>query len=345
MQVAAGATAGMTSSATRNGGTLPDADVIASASRSMAIAREALVDVEAQVAGGALGGALAEAVRLIRDRAGRLIVTGVGKSGHIARKLAATFASTGTPAYYLHPTEATHGDLGMVDPSDVVLALSWSGETSELAQTIHYTKRFAVPLISITADAHSTLARESTVALVLPRVREACPHNLAPTTSTLLQLALGDAIAVALIDVRGFSAAEFKIYHPGGRLGARLLSVAELMRRAPDLPLARPGTAMAEAIGIISAYTYGAVGIVDQDERLVGVITDGDLRRHMAPDLLERTVEDVMTRNPVCVSPDMLAGEALKILEARQIGALFVVAEGKPVGMLRTVDLLRAGVA
>ncbi|KAA0968956.1 KpsF/GutQ family sugar-phosphate isomerase [Aureimonas fodinaquatilis] len=324
---------------------VPASLVVQSALRSLSLAEEALALLQREVRDGELGGTLSQAVGLIRQRPGRLIVTGVGKSGHIARKLAATFSSTGTPAYHLHPTEANHGDLGMVDRDDVILALSWSGETSELAQTVTYAKRFGVPLISITAALESTLAKASNVALVLPKVREACPNNLAPTTSTLLQLAVGDALAVALIEDRGFSADDFKIFHPGGKLGSQLLTVADVMHRGETVPLVGIGRTMEAAIATMTAHGFGVVGVTDADGVLVGAVTDGDLRRHMSTDLLTRKVEEVMSRAPVTISPGAIAGEALKILETRRIGALFVVENDRPVGLIRTLDLLRAGIA
>ncbi len=319
--------------------------ITGSALRSLSAASDGFDLLSADIRNGPLGQAIAAAVALIRARPGRLIVTGVGKSGHIARKLAATFASTGTPAYHLHPTEANHGDLGMIDRTDVIMALSWSGETSELAQTITYAKRFEVPLISLTSAGDSTLAMASSVALVLPRVREACPHNLAPTTSTLMQLAIGDAIAVALIEDRGFSPDDFKIFHPGGKLGAQLQTVGDLMHTGQSLPLTGLAADIAQAVRVMSAHGFGAVGVVDDAGNLAGMITDGDLRRHLSPDLAQRNVSAVMTHGPIVVGASTLAAEALKLMEARKIGALFVVDGMRPVGFIRTLDLLRAGVA
>lgn len=300
---------------------------------------------------GALGKTLKEAIDLIADRPGRLIVTGVGKSGHIARKLAATFSSTGTAAYYVHPTEASHGDLGMVESSDIILALSWSGETTELASVIHYAKRFTVPLIALTAGADSTLAQASTVALILPHVREACPHNLAPTTSTVLQLALGDALAMAVMTRKGFSDSDFYIFHPGGKLGSQLRRVGDIMHK-DKMPLLGPTSRMTEAILAMTSGGFGVVGIIDADRKLVGVITDGDLRRfmrtesgpHLDASMLEAPVTQVMTRNPVTINPQIMAAEALDILQTRKISVLFAVEAGRPVGILHTLDLLRIGV-
>ena len=284
------------------------------------------------------------AVELIHNCAGRIIVAGLGKSGHIARKLAATFSSTGTPAYYLHPAEASHGDLGMIDKSDVVLALSWSGETGEFAGMLSYVKRFDVPLIAITAGATSTLARHATIPLILPDVPEACPLGLAPTTSTALQLVMGDALAVALVEYKGFTAADFGVLHPGGRLGAQLKTARDLMHEGERLPLVREGTIMADAILEMSSKGFGVVGVLSGRGQLIGVVTDGDLRRHMTRDLMDMQVEMVMSQNPVVVAPDLLAGAALKIMQDRKIGVVFVVEEARPIGVLHMLDLVRSGV-
>ena len=283
-----------------------------------------------------LGDNAIAAIELIRQCSGRIIVSGLGKSGHIARKLAATFSSTGMPAYYLHPAEASHGDLGMIDSRDVVLALSWSGETSEFAGILSHVKRFGVPLIAITAGPTSTLARFATIPLILPEVREACPLGLAPTTSTVLQLALGDALAVALLEQRGFTAAEFGVLHPGGRLGAQLKLVRDLMHESTRLPVVREATIMADAILEMSSKGFGIIGVLDGAGELVGVVTDGDLRRHMSRDLLDRRIETVMSRNPVVVAADCLAGEALKLMQERKIGVVFVVEQARPIGPRRS---------
>jgi arabinose-5-phosphate isomerase len=291
-----------------------------------------------------LGDDACAAVELIHNCTGRIIVTGLGKSGHIARKLAATFSSTGTPAYYLHPAEASHGDLGMIDARDVVLALSWSGETGEFAGILTYLKRFGVPLIAITAGAGSTLARHATIPLILPDVAEACPLGLAPTTSTVLQLAMGDALAVALLEYKGFTAAEFGVLHPGGRLGAQLKTARDLMHEGERLPLVDEGTLMADAILEMSSKGFGIVGVVGGKACLTGVVTDGDLRRHMTRDLMDMRVETVMSRSPVVVDPDMLVGAALKLMQERKIGVVFVVEQARPVGVLHMLDLVRSGV-
>jgi len=263
-----------------------------------------------------LGQAFIRAVAMIKAARGRVIVSGMGKSGHIGNKIAATLSSTGTPAFFVHPAEASHGDLGMITSDDVIIAMSWSGETGELKNLINYSRRFRIGLIAITADAASTLGKAADIALALPQAREACPHNLAPTTSSLMQLALGDALAIALLESRGFTALDFRELHPGGRLGAALTFVRDLMHTGPELPLKPIGTRMSDAIVEMSAKGWGCVGITDAAGHLVGIITDGDLRRHMRPDLLEALVEDVMTWGPNTVRPDQLAGEALEILNS-----------------------------
>lgn len=276
---------------------------------------------------------------------GRVVVTGMGKSGHVARKVAATMASVGTPALYVHPGEASHGDLGMITKADAILALSYSGETGELADLVAYTRRFSIPLIAITGKADSTLAQAADVALALPAAAEACPLGLAPTTSTTMTLALGDALAVALLERRGFSSDDFQVLHPGGRLGKHLVRVRELMHEGDALPLVDQEMAMAEVLIIMTAKGFGCVGVTDDDGALAGVITDGDLRRNMAPDLLGRTAGAVMTAGPKTIRGEALAAEALGHMNANAITSLFVVAEGKPVGIVRMHDCLRAGVA
>ncbi|MEL7149947.1 MAG: KpsF/GutQ family sugar-phosphate isomerase [Pseudomonadota bacterium] len=292
------------------------------------------------------------ALDLIANMDGRLIVSGLGKSGHIATKLAATFASTGTPAYFLHPSEASHGDLGMVQPGDVLFALSWSGETRELSDVIGFAKRRAVPLIALTGRAASTLAEAATVALVLPKVKEACPHNLAPTTTTLLQLALGDALAVALLQRKGFTEESFHGFHPGGSLGAQLKQVDEVMHKGHALPLVTTDTPVIAAITELSAKGFGITGIT-QDGVLVGVITDGDVRRYLERNadatmqgaLHETTAGTIMTSGSVTLGPSMIAGEALAILQAKRIQAAFVVEDDRPVGLITMLRLLNRGTA
>lgn len=285
------------------------------------------------------------ALQLLERVTGRVIVTGMGKSGHIARKIAATIASTGTPASFVHPGEASHGDLGMVTEHDAVIALSNSGETAELADLVTYAKRFEIPLIGITGSGASTLAGAADVALVLPDSREACPMGLAPTTSTTVMLALGDAIAVALLERKGFSADDFHLLHPGGKLGRMLLRVRAIMHSDDAVPIAPREMAMSEALLIMTAKSFGCVGIVDDTGRLQGIVTDGDLRRHMSDNLLSLTAGEVMTPRPRTISPDALASEALGVMNSRSITNLFVVEDGRPVGIIHVHDCLRAGVA
>ncbi len=292
-----------------------------------------------------LGDNFAAAIETIREASGRVIVTGVGKSGHVARKIASTFASTGTPAMFVHPSEASHGDLGMITSNDVILALSWSGETAELKDLTDYSRRFRIGLIAMTANAESTLAKAADVVLPLPQAREACPHNLAPTTSSLMQLALGDALAIALLESHGFTALDFGLLHPGGKLGTLLKTVRDFMHKDAAVPLRGLGTRMSDAILEMSAKGFGCVGIVDDEGLLVGIITDGDLRRHMRPDLLDARVDDVMTHKPKTVRPDHLISETLELLNATKVTALFAVEDGKPVGVIHVHDLLRAGAA
>jgi arabinose-5-phosphate isomerase len=291
-----------------------------------------------------LGRPLVAAVRMIERAGGRLIVTGMGKSGHIGRKIAATFASTGTPAFFVHPGEASHGDLGMITADDVIMALSWSGETVELRDLIDYSRRFRIGLIGVTAKAESALAKAADVVLLLPQAREACPHNLAPTTSSLMQLALGDVLAIALLESRGFTALDYGRLHPGGRLGAMLKHVRDIMHAGGAVPLLPLGTRMSDALVEMSAKSFGCVGITNAVGALVGIITDGDLRRHMGRDLLDARVEDVMTRNPKTLRPDHLASEALELFNSAKITAALVIDAGKPVGIVHLHDLLRAGV-
>ena len=293
---------------------------------------------------GRLGVPLTAAVERIYAAKGRLIVTGMGKSGHIGRKIAATFASTGTPAFFVHPGEASHGDLGVITGDDLILALSWSGETVELKNLIDYSRRFRIGLIAVTAQPESALAQAADVVFILPHVREACPHNLAPTTSSLMQLALGDALAIALLEKRGFTALDYRMLHPAGRLGAMLKFARDVMHTGSAVPLKPIGTLMSEAIVEMSAKTFGIVGITDSRGKLVGVITDGDLRRHMRPDLLDARVDEIMTRTPKTVRPDQLASEVIAFLNSSRITAAMVIEGGKPIGIVRLHDLLRVGV-
>jgi arabinose-5-phosphate isomerase len=317
---------------------------IASALRTLEADGEGLSALAAAMRDG-LGRPFVAAVDTIREARGRVIVTGMGKSGHVARKIAATFASTGTPAFFVHAGEASHGDLGMITSDDVMLVLSWSGETEELTDLIDYSRRFAIVLIAITVNAASTLGMAADIVLTLPEAREACPHNLAPTTSTLMQLALGDALAIALLESRGFTAVDFGVFHPRGKLGAALKFIRDVMHPGAAVPLIGHGAPMSEAIVEMSAKGFGCVAVTDAAGKLAGVITDGDLRRHMRDDLLKAPVEEVMTASPKTVRPDQLASEALQLLNASKITALIVVEAERPVGIVHFHDLLRAGVA
>ncbi|MFG1480852.1 KpsF/GutQ family sugar-phosphate isomerase [Xanthobacter sp. V4C-4] len=328
-------------------------DPVAQAPRPAAVI-SALATVEAERNGlqaliealkGRLAPAFEQAVSTIRNARGRVVVTGMGKSGHVARKIAATLASTGTPAYYVHPGEASHGDLGMITADDVIIALSWSGETVELRDLVNYSRRFGAQLIAFTSNGDSTLGRMASVLLDVPVAAEACPLGLAPTTSTVMLLALGDAIAVALLEGRGFTALQFRQFHPGGKLGASLSFVRDVMRGGDALPLVKSGTLMGAALVEMSGKGLGCVGVLDADDRLVGIVTDGDLRRHMTNDLIVQTVDAVMTPAPKTVRPDQLASEALQIMNAQQITALLVAQDLKPVGVLHVHDLLRIGIA
>jgi arabinose-5-phosphate isomerase len=292
-----------------------------------------------------MGASFAAAAQIIARSSGRVIVSGMGKSGHIGRKIAATLASTGTPAYFVHPAEASHGDLGMVQPEDVILALSWSGETTELSDIVAYAKRFRVTLIGVSSNKDSALGREADILITLPKAKEACPNGIAPTTSTTMQVALGDALAIALLEARGFSSHDFRTYHPGGKLGAQLKQLSAIMSTGELLPLVPKGTRMGEALVTMSAKGFGCVLVVDAQGLLIGIITDGDLRRHMSVDLLGQTVDQVMTANPASVPPETLVAEALEIVETRKIGALIVTQDRVPVGLVHVLDLLRIGAA
>jgi arabinose-5-phosphate isomerase len=290
--------------------------------------------------------AFVEVIETLAQATGRLIVTGMGKSGHIARKIASTLASTGTPALFVHPAEASHGDLGMIAPGDAVIALSNSGDTAELAHVLAYTRRFRIPLVALTRRSESALADAADVALVLPASAEACTLGLAPTTSTTMMLALGDAIAVALLERKGFSTEDFQTLHPGGQLGRQLLRVADIMHEGEAVPLVKRGTSMADTILIITTKSFGCAGVIDEAGRLIGIITDGDLRRHMGSKLLAALVETVMTQTPKTIRPQALAAEALGQMNAQAITSLFVVDDTwHPLGILHIHDCLRAGVA
>lgn len=322
----------------------PANELIDSALRALDVEASGIGALAAAMQNG-LRSAFIAAAHMIRSARGRVVMSGMGKSGHVGHSLAATLSSTGTPAMFVHPAEAGHGDLGMITADDVIMALSWSGETVELKNLIDYSRRFRIGLIAVTSDGASTLAQAADVALVLPQAREACPHNLAPTTSSLMQLALGHALAIALLESRGFTPLDFRILHPGGRLGAALTFTRDLMHVGDAMPLVTLGRRMASAIMEMSTKGFGCVGVVDADGQLVGIVTDGDLRRHMRPDLLDLPVENVMTARPICAKPDQLASETLQLLNASKITAVFVIERGKPVGIIHLHDLLRAGVA
>ena len=290
---------------------------------------------------------LSRALDLLQNTKGRVIVTGMGKSGHIARKMAATFASTGTVSFFVHPGEASHGDLGMITNDDVVIAISYSGESKELSDILMYAKRYNIPLIAITRNPESALGKNSTLVLKLPDNGEACPLGLAPTSSTTATIVLGDVLAVDLMKRRGFSATDFRQRHPGGKLGAVLCKVSDIMHKGNELPLLKKDTSVQEALIIMSEKMLGCVGIVDDNGDLIGIITDGDLRRWMSPVLISEKVETVMTKNPKVISPDALIFDAVNMMNntGRGITNLFVVEENKPIGLIHIHDCLKAGVA
>ncbi len=324
--------------ATRSNGPKATEELLRSAQKVLATEQQGLQALQDW-----LGDPFVQAVEQLFATKGRIIVSGMGKSGHIARKIAATFASTGSPALFVHPAEASHGDLGMITPQDVVLLLSNSGETSELGDILAHAARFSVPLIGVARRSGSMLSEAADVALILPETPEAC-HVGAPTTSTTMMLALGDALAVALLERRGFDHEDFGTLHPGGKLGAKLMRVDQLMHRGDALPLVQEGTLMSEVLLTMTAGKVGCAGVTDKAGTLVGVITDGDLRRHMAEDLLRQEASHIMTSKPITVAPHILAVQALKIMEDNAIGALFVVENNQPVGVLHLQDVLRAGV-
>jgi arabinose-5-phosphate isomerase len=318
---------------------------VENARRVLAVEHDALDLLRAGL-DGELGIRLSQAVDMLMRLKGRLIVTGIGKSGHIGRKLAATFASTGTPAHFVHPADASHGDLGMIRGEDVVMALSWSGESAELSDIVAYTRRYHVPLIAITSCAQSALGIAADIALVLPDVPEACPNGLAPTTSTTAQLVLGDALSICVLSRRNFSPRDFMQFHPGGQLGARLRQVRDLMHKLPDVPLVPLGSLLNGAILEMTSKRLGVTGIVDGAGKLVGVISDGDLRRAFEKGFYDRPAADVMSRNPRVIAPEALAQQALGRLNAERITSLFILDDdGKPVGIITVHDLLQAGIS
>ncbi len=317
---------------------------INSAERTLDTEIAALQSVRTALRNG-LSAPFTEAVKLIQSINGRVIVTGVGKSGHIGTKMAATFASTGTPAFFVHASEASHGDLGMITDRDVIIAISWSGETQELASSIAFSRRFKIPLIALTSRADSALGRAADIVLCLPKVEEACPHGLAPTSSTIIQMAIGDALALALLESRGFTASDFRVFHPGGRLGASLRLVRDIMHTGDHIPITPLGTSVREAIVLMTTKGFGSLAVVNELHQMVGVVTDGDLRRHLDGNVLERAVEDIMTTNPKVISPEILVASALEMLNASGITALYVVEDKRPIGIIHLHDLLRVGAA
>jgi arabinose-5-phosphate isomerase len=317
---------------------------IASALRTVATEQAGIAALAAALENG-LAEPFARAVDLVSKIKGRIIITGVGKSGHIGSKIAATFASTGTPAFFVHPAEANHGDLGMIARDDAIIALSWSGESKELQGIVAYSRRFSIPLIAVTAGETSALARAADVVLLLPRVPEACPHGLAPTTSTLLQLVMGDALAIALLEARGFTPDHFRTFHPGGQLGANLTQIREIMHVGDRLPLVASGTGMQDAILELSRKGFGCVAVTSADGALIGIITDGDIRRHIGSDLLAMSVDQVMTKGPKTAGPDTLVATALQTINTSAITSLMVVEGTRPIGLVHLHDLLRIGAA
>ncbi len=327
-----------------NGPALRRLDAAGDVAVARRVLRTEIAGLEALVA--ELDASFTAAVDQLAHATGRVIVTGMGKSGHVARKIAATFASTGTPAQFVHPAEASHGDLGMIAVEDAILALSNSGDTAELAAILAYSRRFRIPLVAMTRRDSSALAEAADVTLQLPATAEACPMGLAPTTSTTMMMALGDALALALLERRGFSESDFQRLHPGGQLGRQLLRVAEIMHEGDAVPLVPRGTPMSEAILVMTAKSFGCVGITDAQGRLEGVVTDGDLRRHMGDLLVRAAVETVMSAQPKSIRAQALAAEALGLMNAFAITSLFVLdEERRPLGILHIHDCLRAGVA
>lgn len=312
---------------------LADAEAaITSALRTIKIENAGLVALEEALNNG-LSGPFVEAVERIVASRGRLVVTGVGKSGHIGSKLAATFASTGTSAFFVHSGEANHGDLGMIGLEDVILAISWSGETVELKGIVNYSQRFRIPLIAITSRQDSALGRAADVVLLLPKATEACPHGLAPTTSTMMQLAIGDALAIALLEARGFTPSDFKTFHPGGSLGASLIHIRDIMHRGNRLPLVKTGTPMPDAMKVLAQKSFGCVVVTDDAGELAGIVTDGDISRNLSRNLSALAVDDIMTRSPRTIDQNMLASAALKTINENHIGALIVVEANRPIGV------------
>jgi arabinose-5-phosphate isomerase len=320
---------------------------LAVARRVLSTASEALISLA-----DTLDGDFTRAVGLMLAAKGRIIVSGMGKSGHVARKIAATLSSTGTPAYFVHPAEASHGDMGAITRQDVLLLLSWGGETAELSDLITYAKRHRIPIVAIGANPDSTLIKAADMKLLLPRATEACPMGLAPTTSTTMMLSLGDALAVALMERKGFSPDQYRDFHPGGSLGRALIRVSDLMHSGGEIPLTGEDASMRDLLLTMAAGRLGCVGVVDRQGALVGIVTDGDIRRHALNDangdgIENRKARQMMTAGPKIAQPDQLAAEALALMTEMKITQLFVLAEGSlaPLGVIHIHDCLRAGIA
>ena len=323
---------------------MPAQTVAASLSRTIELEQRGLATLSGALKSG-LADAFERAADVIRDAAGTVIVTGMGKSGHVGRKIAATLASTGTPSHFVHPAEASHGDLGMIRETDVVLALSWSGDAPELADIVTYTRRYKLPLIAITSRAESALGAAADVCLTLPVSQEACPNGLAPTTSTTMQMVAGDALAILLLEQRGFSARDFQQFHPGGKLGARLKQVGALMHTGDALPITRSDATLSDAIVEMTSKRFGIAGVVDEAGDLIGALTDGDLRRAFRAGFVDQPVREAMGRRPYTLAADALAVQALALMNEARITCVFVVEGTRPVGLVHIHDLLRAGIA
>ena len=319
------------------------AEAAASVARTLDLEQRGLAAVKLALDDG-LAACFARAAAVILAASGNVIVSGMGKSGHVGRKISATLASTGTSSHFVHPAEASHGDLGMIRDDDVVLAMSWSGESPELADIVAYTRRFDVPLIAITSRSGSALGKAADICLTLPISQEACPNGLAPTTSTTMQLAAGDALAILLLERRGFTASDFNRYHPGGKLGTKLLQVGKLMHGGDALPLVKLGASLSEGIVEMTSKRFGIAGVIDEAGLLVGVLTDGDLRRAFKSGFSDRPVAESMGRHPRVVAPDALAAQVLAQMNASRVTCVFVVEGNRPVGLVHIHDLLRAGV-
>jgi len=315
-------------------------DDIAIARRVLALEAEALGQLSAS-----LDERFTAAVDAVMRAKGRVICTGIGKSGHVARKIAATLASTGTQAYFVHATEASHGDLGMISTDDVVLALSKSGETTELSDILSYARRYSIPLIGMTTKPGSALGESATILLQIPDAAEACGQTNAPTTSTTLMMAMGDGLAVALLERRGFKAENFKVFHPGGKLGAMLLTAEDIMHGGESLPLVEAGAKLGEALDVLSARGFGVVAIEGEDGRLAGIVTDGDIRRYVASGRKAETIAEIMTKGPVVAERETLAADMMRVMNDKKITQLVVVEDGVAVGLVHLHDLLRMGVA